>query len=174
LKLTEPFFRRKERNSKEVRTMDIFEYLVAEHKDIEEKLIELTDNYTVWSREKVFDRVKVVCDAIMGHLKKQQTILLHNLTKTEDLIPLMQECQVDRAKVEEEIGQLVMVHVDEPGYEEYLSNLLRVIEEHITFSKKFYANLKAKANPAEIKQIDSQLKDMVLHNSEYNAIQTGA
>jgi flavorubredoxin len=174
MKLTEASIRRKERNSKEVRSMDIFEYLVEEHKDIEEKLIELTDNYTVWSREQVFDRVKVVCDAIMGHLKKQENILLNNLTKTEDLMPLMKECQADRAKVEEEIGQLVMVHVDEPGYEEYLSNLLKVIEEHITFSKRFYADLRANANPAEIKNIDAKLKDMVLHTSEYNAIQTGA
>ena len=152
--------------------MDIFEYLVEEHKDIEEKLIELTDNYTVWSREQVFDRVKVVCDAIIGHLKKQENILLNNLTKTADLMPLLKECQVDRAKVEEEIGQLVMVHVDEPGYEEYLSNLLAVIEEHIKFSKVFYAKLQSNANPAEIKKINADLKDMVLHTSEYNAIQT--
>jgi flavorubredoxin len=154
--------------------MDIFEYLTAEHKDIEEKLIELTDNYTTWSREQVFDRVKVVCDAIMGHLKKQENLLLNNLTKTADLSPLMTDCQADRSKVEEEIGQLVMVHVDEPGYEEYLSNLLKVIEEHITFSKSFYAKLQANANPAEVKKINEAVKDMVLHTSEYNAIQTTA
>jgi len=154
--------------------MDIFEYLAEEHNDIDEKLIELTDNYETWSREKVFDHVKVVCDAIMGHLKKQENILLSNLTKTADLVPLMQDAQVDRAKVEEEIGQLVMVHVDEPGYQEYLSNLLKVIEEHISFSKSFYAKLKENANPAELKKINESLKDMVLHTSEYNAIQTQA
>ncbi len=154
--------------------MDIFEYLAAEHNDIEEKLIELTDNYDSWSREKVFDSVKVVCDAIMGHLKKQENILLNNLTNTEDLAALMQSAQVDRAKVEEEIGQLVMVHVDEPAYEEYLSNLLKVIEEHIAFSKSFYAKLRDNANPSELKKINQSLKDMVLHTSEYNAIQTQA
>jgi len=154
--------------------MDIFEYLAEEHNDIDEKLIELTDNYETWSREKIFDRVKVVCDAIMGHLKKQENILLNNLSKTPDLVALMQEAQVDRAKVEEEIGQLVMVHVDEPGYQEYLSNLLRVIEDHIAFSKTFYAKLKENANPAELKKINESLKDMVLHTSEYNAIQTQA
>jgi len=148
--------------------------LAEEHNDIDEKLIELTDNYETWSREKIFDRVKVVCDAIMGHLKKQENILLNNLSKTPDLVALMQEAQVDRAKVEEEIGQLVMVHVDEPGYQEYLSNLLRVIEDHIAFSKTFYAKLKENANPAELKKINESLKDMVLHTSEYNAIQTQA
>lgn len=152
--------------------MDIFSYLAAEHKDIEEKLIELTDNYTTWTREQVFDRVKLICDAIMGHLKKQENLLLNNLTKTEDLQPLLEECQKDRAKVEEEIGQLVMVHVDEPAYEEYLSNLLKVIEEHITFSKKFYRALKEKADAGELTNINNQLKDMVLHTSEYNTIQT--
>lgn len=53
--------------------MDIFEYLAAEHNDIEAKLIELTDNYDTWSREQVFDRVKVVCDAIIGHLRSKKT-----------------------------------------------------------------------------------------------------
>ncbi len=154
--------------------MDIFEYLAEEHNDIEEKLIELTDNYESWSREKIFDQVKVVCDAIMGHLKKQQNILLNNLSRTSDLVPLLHDAQVDRSKVEDEIGQLVMVHVDEPGYQEYLSNLLRVIEEHISFSKSFYAKLKVNANPAELKKINESLKDMVLHTSEYNAIQTQA
>ncbi len=148
--------------------------MAAEHNDIEEKLIELTDNYDSWSREKVFDSVKVVCDAIMGHLKKQENILLNNLTNTEDLAALMQSAQVDRAKVEEEIGQLVMVHVDEPAYEEYLSNLLKVIEEHIAFSKSFYAKLRDNANPSELKKINQSLKDMVLHTSEYTAIQTQA
>ncbi|CAN5572274.1 hypothetical protein BH10CYA1_BH10CYA1_21560 [soil metagenome] len=154
--------------------MDIFEYLVEEHNDIEEKLIELTDNYEAWSREKIFDHVKVVCDAIMGHLKKQQNILLNNLTRSADMIPLLQNAQADRTKVEDEIGQLVMVHVDEPGYQEYLSNLLKVIEGHISFSKSFYAKLKENANPAELKKINDSLKEMVLHTSEYNAIQPQA
>lgn len=154
--------------------MDIFEYLAEEHNDIEEKLIELTDNYETWSREKIFDHVKVVCDAIMGHLKKQQNILLNNLAQTPDLTALLKDASADRRKVEDEIGQLVMVHVDEPGYQEYLSNLLRVIEEHIQFSKSFYANLKQNANPAELKKINDSLKEMVLHTSEYNAIQTQA
>ncbi|HEY9677980.1 MAG TPA: hypothetical protein V6C76_08215 [Drouetiella sp.] len=154
--------------------MDIFEYLVAEQSDIEQKLIELTDNYETWSREKIFDRVKVVCDAIMGHLKKQENILLNNLSKTPDIQKMMEEAQVDRAKIEEEIGQLVMVHVDEPAYDEYLSNLLKVIEQHMAFSKDFYSRLKANANPSEIKKINQSLNDMVLHTAEYNAIQTQA
>ncbi len=154
--------------------MDIFEYLAEEHNDIEEKLIELTDNYETWSREKIFDHVKVVCDAIMGHLKKQQNILLNNLTQSTDIAPYLKDAQADRKKVEDEIGQLVMVHVDEPGYQEYLSNLLKVIEAHISFSKSFYGTLKEHANPAELKKINDSLKEMVLHTSEYNAIQTQA
>ncbi len=151
--------------------MDIFEYLTAETTDIEEKLVELTNNYATWSREKVFDRVKLICDAITGHLKKQEHLLLKNLSPSASTTGILEECQKDRAGVEEEIGQLVMVHVDEPGYAEYLANLLKVIERHITFSKRLYQSLRGHADKVEMKDINSELNDMVLHTTDYNSIQ---
>lgn len=151
--------------------MDIFEYFDEEHADIEAKLKEVTENYNSWTREQVFDRVKLICDAIMGHLKKQQNLLLDNLTPSAQLTSLMQDCQKDRFKVEEEIGQLVMVHVDEPAYQEYLSHLLKVIEEHIAFSRGFYQKLRSFAQKSDLNDVNSKLKDMVLHSADYNAIQ---
>ncbi len=46
--------------------MNIFEYFAEEERDIEHKLDALVKNYEVWTREMVFDRVKEVCDEIMG------------------------------------------------------------------------------------------------------------
>ncbi len=152
--------------------MDIFEYFDEERTDLEAKLKELTDNYSTWTREQVFDRVKLICDGIMAHLKKQQSLLLDNLTPSDKLAKSTQECMIDRQKVEDEIGQLVMVHVDEPAYDEYLSNLLKVLEEHISFSKRFYKQVRDLADPADLTKINTNLKDMILHSAEYNAIQT--
>ena len=151
--------------------MDIFEYFDEEHTDIEAKLKEVTDNYPTWTHEQVFDRVKYIGDAIMGHLRKQQNLLLDNLTKSEEMAGLMRDCQQDRAKVEEELGQLVMVHVDEPAYQQYLSHLLKVIEEHISFSRKFYQKLRSVTEKKDLDNINSKLTDMVLHSADYNAIQ---
>jgi len=151
--------------------MDIFEYFDFETNDIEMKLMELNNNYSTWSRGRTFDRVKLICDSIVGHLKKQQHLLLDNLTPSPELNAFMQECQKDRTKVDDEIGQLVMVHVDEPAYNEYLLHLLKVIEEHIRYSREFYQKVRSLASKQDITNVNCKLMDMVLHSSDYNAIQ---
>ncbi len=152
--------------------MDIFNYFDEECADIEKKLKAVTENYHTWSREKVFDQVKLICDSIMGHLKKQENLLLANIDKTTALQESLDACQRDRARVEEEIGQLVMVHVDEPAYDEYLANLLKAIEQHIEFSRGFYKRLREIVPSNQLETVNTQLADMVLHTAEYNAIQT--
>lgn len=153
--------------------MDIFSYFEEETLDIEKKLEDVTANYDSYSTEQVFDKVKVVCDSIMAHLKKQTDLLLANIDKTAQIEPLLLECQRDRAKVEEEMGQLVMVHVNEPGYDAYLAKLLKVIEEHVAFSRKFYAKLKEAVPPGQLEKVNEQLTQMVLHSADYNTLQTG-
>src|ERR1700733_5111143 len=100
--------------------MNVFEYFPDEEQSIELSLVELTANYEVWSREQVFDRVKLICDNLMGHLKKHDALLLSKLEGSSQLVSLLADYKKDRAAVEEEIGQLVEVHVDEPEYEECL------------------------------------------------------
>lgn len=151
--------------------MNIFEYFDEEERDIEAKLEALTANYEIWTREQVFDKVKEVCDAITGHLKKQSTLLVSNIKGHDSLSDLYEAAQRDHRKVEDEIGQLVEVHVDEPGYDEYLKNLLNVLHEHIAFSKKLYADIKAKVEPASLDALNEKFNNMILHSTDFNSLQ---
>jgi len=152
--------------------MNIFDYFAEEETDIENKLAELTKNYEVWTREHVFDRVKEVCDAIMGHLKKQSLLLLNNITGgSAELRALFAEAQKDHMKVQEEIGQLVEVHVDEPNYDEYLRNLLNVLQEHIVFSKRLYAGVQENMSKQELDNLNAQFSNMILHATDFNTLQ---
>lgn len=152
--------------------MDIFSYFDDETHDIEKKLDDVVKNYQHYSTELVFDKVKVICDSIMAHLKKQENLLLANIDKNEKIDPVLTECQTDRAKVEEEIGQLVMIHVNEPQYDEQLAKLLKVIRQHIDFSRSFYARLKESVPEAQIEKVNDQLNQLVLHSVDYNTLQT--
>ena len=154
--------------------MDIFSYFEDENRDIEKKLEDVTRNYKSYSTEEVFDKVKVICDSIMAHLKKQENLLLANIDKTPQITKVLEECQTDRAKIEEEIGQLVMIHVNEPEYDDNLAKLLKVIEEHISFSRRFYARLKEVVAPAQLEKVNEQLNQMILHSADYNSLQTGS
>ncbi len=153
--------------------MDTFSYFEDELRDIDKKLEDLTTNYKSYTTEEVFDRVKIVCDSIVGHLKKQEHILLVNVDKLPQLESVLQECQKDRARVEEELGQLVMVHVNEPEYDHYLNELRRVIEQHREFCERFYSKLKEELPASALMAADAQLNDMILHTSDYNSIQAG-
>jgi hypothetical protein len=152
--------------------MDIFEYLEAEHSEIELKLKEIINNYPNWSRERVFDAVKVVCDDIRGHLKKQKFLLLDNIVDDVTKIKsLLDECNKDREKIEQEIGQLVMVHVDEPGYDEYLKNLFIVIEQHVTFTQRLYKTIKQVVSSKNLDRVNAQLQEMIHHSVDFNILQ---
>jgi hypothetical protein len=152
--------------------MDIFSYFEEENRDIEKKLQDVTANYNSYTTEQVFDKVKVVCDSIMAHLKKQENILLANIDKTPQIEDILIECQKDRANVEEEIGQLVMIHVNEPAYDDNLAKLLKAVEQHIAFSRRFYAKLKESISASQLEKVNEQLTQLVLHSAEYNTLQT--
>ncbi len=153
--------------------MDIFSYFEEENADIEKKLSDVTTNYNSYSTEEVFDRVKVICDSIMAHLKKQENLLLANIDKTPQITQVLEECQKDRARIEEEIGQLVMIHVNEPEYDDNLAKLLKVIEQHIAFSRTFYSKLKQVVPAAQLEKVNEQLSQLVLHSTDFNTLQTG-
>jgi hypothetical protein len=156
----------------EALNMNIFEYFYEEVRDIEEKLVETTNNYEIWTREQVFDHVKVVCDEIMGHLKKQTSLLLNNLNEQKaSLNEIMVEAQKDHRLVEDEIGQLTQVHVDEPNYQESLRNLLKVLEQHIAFSRRLYAKVKETATPQELELLNSRFNNVLLHSTDFNSLQ---
>src|SRR5262249_4383828 len=138
---------------------------------IEEKLEAVTQNYRIWTREQVFDRVKEVCGAITGLLKKESSLLLKRLTPSGELATAVREAQSDARRVEDEIGQLVEVHVDEPHYESYLENLLKVMRNHLSFSKKLFATIKEKGSQQEINNINVMFNDMMLHSVDFNTTQ---
>jgi len=151
--------------------MNIFEYFTDEVADIERKLDELTRNYSNWSREQVFDSTKEILDEIGGHLKKQNVLLFQNCADVSKQSDLLAQAQRDHAKIEEEIGQIVEVHVDEPNYDEYLRNLLTTIHEHIAFSKKLYAEIQSRSSETDLASLNAQFNDIILHSTDFNSLQ---
>jgi hypothetical protein len=151
--------------------MNVFEYFQGEEQFIELSLVELTANYEVWSREQVFDRVKLICDNLKGHLKKHDVLLLSKLEGSSQLQNLLTDYKKDRAAVEEEIGQLVEVHVDEPEYDDCLVKLLKVVEAHIAFSRQLYEGIQQFATKQELDKLNKQFSEVVLHSTDFNYLQ---
>ncbi|MDR3613442.1 MAG: hypothetical protein P4L53_07740 [Candidatus Obscuribacterales bacterium] len=151
--------------------MNIFAFFKEEQQDIEEKLKYVTENYGHLSREEVFDKVKYIGDAVTGHLKKQHKLLLSHVEKNEKVQPFLDACQKDASILKEELGQLVMVHVDEPEYEKCLKRLLLIFEDHIKFSNKMYEKLKDFLSEQDVVEMNEELNVMVHHASDFNTLQ---
>ena len=151
--------------------MNIFAFFQEEQQDIDEKLRYVTENYATLTREEVFDKVKYIGDAVTGHLKKQEKLLLAHIEKSEKVQPFLEAVQKDRANLEEELGQLVMVHVDEPEYQECLKRLLLIFDDHIKFSNEMYEKLKEFLSAQDLVEINEELNVMVHHASDFNTLQ---
>jgi hypothetical protein len=151
--------------------MNIFAFFKEEQQDIEEKLKYVTENYGHLSREEVFDKVKYIGDAVTGHLKKQHKLLLSHVEKNEKVQPFLDACQKDASILKEELGQLVMVHVDEPEYEKCLKCLLLIFEDHIKFSNEMYEKLKDFLSEQDVVEMNEELNVMVHHASDFNTLQ---
>jgi hypothetical protein len=151
--------------------MNIFAFFKEEQQEIEEKLKYVTEIYGTLSREEVFDKVKYIGDAVTGHLKKQEKLLLSHVEKTEKVQPFLEACQKDANNLKEELGQLVMVHVDEPEYQKCLKKLLLMFEDHIKFSNEMYEKLKDFLSEQDVVEMNEELNVMVHHSTDLNTLQ---
>jgi hypothetical protein len=154
--------------------MNIFKYLEEEEDITESKLAELVKNFTQETREEIFDGVKLICDLLRGHGEKQTSLLLAKIPKQDaknGCQALIEETVKARDLVTSEIGNLVMVHVDEPGYKEYLANLLRCAQNYFKKSKSLYARLPTILSPELIKSIDEDLTMTIHSDVGFNTLQ---
>jgi len=135
-------------------------------------LEELIKNYPKMTREAAFAQVKGICGAIENHLRKQKTLLIDNLPQDSLDCPILKESENDRAKVSEEMGQLVMVHVDEPEYVGCLSKLLQAVNGHIEFSERFYAHLRKMIPKENLDGINSSLEEEVFTLADFDKLHT--
>lgn len=151
--------------------MDVFEFFSAEHELIERKLRNLAQNYFNWTREQVFDGVKECCDHIRGHLDKEEELLLDKLQRKGITSRLLEELAHDRQSMLDDIENLVMVHVDEPGYDEYLKSLHNRFADHIGHCKRSFDHIKKHGDQKDLERINEELKELIVHSVGYNYIQ---
>ncbi len=142
--------------------MDLFQYFEEEHKYIEERLSELEKSYQNWSSERVFVRVTKLFEAIANHFDKQESLLLNELKQITDLSAIINECTRDREKILADIDDLVMDHIDSSEFHDKLSNLLKDIRKHISFSDaKLYKEIKTHISQEKLAKLNDLIKEKI-------------
>jgi hypothetical protein len=138
--------------------MELFEYLKEEDQIIEDKLNDLIKNFQAKTREEIFDSVKVLCDLIRAIVDKKSTLVTAKLSNIGVEAPLKEEAINDRQTLLEEIESLVMVHVDEPGFDDLLKNLHKRYHSHRNFWFGMEKKLPTILSPNKRSELEANFK----------------
>lgn len=151
--------------------MDIFDYLKEEQDMVRKSLKELVDDFSETTREKLFDDVKAALDKLRGYCKKQSVLLVDEIGNLKGPANF-QATKLKRNKLLEDLDNLVMVHVDEPGYKEYLMHLLSFAEEYFDASARLYEELEDRLPKELHDKINENLQTVIHSDVGFNSLQT--
>jgi hypothetical protein len=141
--------------------MDAFEYLKDDGAHIGTKLSEIADNYSKWPQDRVFAETKNVLQSLREHLDKEK-LLVSNLKATKGIEDLLDQSASQIGSIVSEIDNLVMIHVDELGFEEGLESISSKWNEHEEFCERvFYPAIKQRLSKKNIERINAQLEQLV-------------
>jgi hypothetical protein len=142
---------------------DIFQYFRDDDKNIEEKLVKLIEQYPNWSFDQVLEESQKIFAAIKDHYHKKEPVLIKHLGHIKNLRANLKEFCKQRDAIDNEIENLVMIHVNEPVYKRSLQALLLRTRENRKFCDEvFYPQLREQLSDKQLNYITNQLKSQVL------------
>jgi hypothetical protein len=143
--------------------MNIFNYLKTDEDHLKAQMWDVTNNYPEWTQDRVFESVKNVIDSIHAHVKKNNELLLSNIRDRASISDVLAKWEEQTAAIDESINSLIMIHVDEPGFEQLLIKLSKMVENLISFCRdELYPAIKSVATDAEIERANKHLDSLVL------------
>lgn len=143
--------------------MNIFTYLETDEDHLKETMWDVTNNYPEWTQDRVFESVKNIIDSIHLHIKKNNELLLSNVRDREGLTDVLSKWNEQTENINETINSLIMIHVDEPGFEQLLIRLSKMVDNLIALCRdELYPAVRSVATDAEIKRMNKHLDSLVL------------
>ncbi len=142
--------------------MDIFNFLQEDAAHIAERLTETGKNYSTWTKDRVFEEVKNLFQAIKDHFSKL-AILENNLKNPEGLKDILVKLNTLRDSITADVEQIVEIHVDEPGFEQSFEQIAKKFTQFAQYSKEtFFPAIKKNLTEDDLKHIQQQIDQRVL------------
>jgi len=146
--------------------MNVFNYMETDSEMLNDLFDELTENYSEWAQDRVFEQSKNALAGVKGHFQKEEMVI-NNLKDQRGLEQPLAEAKKERDAIVSEIEQLVMIHVDEPGFEQGLESIATKFKNHRKFSlEKLYPLLKERLSSSDMHRISEQLEQRVLSGKQ--------
>lgn len=139
-----------------------FDLLEREEQAIVDQIDLLIKNYATWSMDEVFANVKAAIDLIRKHIHQKENLVLARVQSKSGLEDIVKRFYQLRTEIDETIDNLVMIHVDEPGFEQLLEKLGQQFKNVVRFSQEeMFPAIERSASQDEIREINTQLTRML-------------
>jgi|GEM_PF-1106728 hypothetical protein len=141
-----------------MKEMNPFDLLEREEQAIIHQIDLLLENYATWSMDEVFANVKAVIDLIRNHIHQKENLVLSRVQSKEGVEDIAKRFYELRTEIDETIDNLVMIHVDEPGFEQLLEKLAQQFKNVVKLSQEeLFPAVESMASQDEIQEINTQL-----------------
>lgn len=141
-----------------MKEMNPFDLLEREEQAIINQVDLLISNYATWSMDEVFANVKAAIDLIRNHIHRKENLVLGKVQSNKGLEDIVKRFYELRTEIDETIDNLVMIHVDEPGFEQLLEKLATQFKNVVRLSQEeLFPAVERAASQDEIQEINTQL-----------------
>lgn len=142
--------------------MNVFELLSDDSAHTSARLREAASCYSEWTFDRVFESTKKSLESIKQHLDKEQ-LLLNNLKKTAGLEEVVSKFSEQKKDILSEMESLVMLHVDEPGFEQELEEIAAKFDAHRDYCRDtFYPAMEKSLSSSDFAHVQEQFGQIIL------------
>lgn len=140
--------------------MNIFEYFRDDDKRVKALAAEIVEHYADWPQDRVFESVKRLIEGVQKHISRVETLLLTRFNENDtEMESVMARWNTKKAEIKELIDGLIMIHVDEPGFEDTLMRLSKLIDNLARFDKEeLYPKVEECASPKDLSTMNKNFQ----------------
>lgn len=141
--------------------MDVFQLLEEQHHVIYEDLVELLHGSNLEASEAVA-RSGQLFGAVRKHFDNQERLLFRKLEHRPELRTMLEAFRADRAEIIDDIDEIVLWHVDEPGYANMLKMILNAVRHHMTVAEEqIFPKLREHMPQTELAKINHAVRELI-------------
>lgn len=143
--------------------MSPFDLLKDDAAQVKERMDATIKNYSVWNMDHVFESTKKCFEGIRRYIRRKN-VLVSSIVANPDILKAAEQTKKSESELISDIENLVMIHIDEPGFEIVLE---KVVNEFHQYCNLCETDLFPRIGP-QLSQQDLHDLNLELIDTTYN------
>lgn len=141
--------------------MDIFQYLNQTLEQAETSFAKTSENYSIWTQDQVFEESKKGLNLIQAYFDAEAP-LINDIKSMSQASDLLAKAATHKDSLKSKTDNLVMIHVDEPGFEQGLEDILAQLGEYHEFGRsELFPTIRKLISESHLRTINNQTENHI-------------